>query len=92
MIAFTEEQLDRIEELAGLYLPISAIAIDLGVDEFALKEEINDSSSEAHRRYARGKTETQIEMRRHEKKLAMIGSPLAMQSMRDNLIEMEEDE
>lgn len=88
----TEEQLDRIEELAGYFLPISSIAIDIGVDAFFLKEEISNTTSEACRRYRQGKVKTQIEMREQEKKLAMIGSPLAMQNMRDNLISMEEDE
>ena len=89
---YTTEQLQEIEQCAALYMRISDIAYFIGVTPHVLRADISQKGSEPHMRYHKGKTTSLKALREQEMTLAKIGSPLAIQNCRDNLIDMEEDE
>lgn len=89
---FSNDLIERIEELASLYMTVSDIAVIIGVDNNVLREELANGDSPAAKAYLRGKIKSKQELRRQEIQLAKVGSPLALQNCRDALIEMEEDE
>ena len=82
---FSEEQLARIEELAGLFMSVTDIAVLIGVEPFQLKAEIRDYESPARTAYLRGKTISKAELLQNEMKFAKIGSPLGMEAVRKSL-------
>lgn len=89
---YSSKQIETIEKLAAVYMPITDIAniIDIPADE--LRDDIACKSSEAHRAYNRGKSSSKLKLRVQEMKLAQVGSPLALENCAKSLIEMEEDE
>ncbi len=89
---FSNDLIERIEELASLYMTVSDIAVIIGVDNNVLREELANGDSPAAKAYLSGKIKSKLELRRQEIQLAKVGSPLALQNCRDALIEMEEDE
>ncbi len=46
----------------------------------------------AYKAYHRGKVLSKVQLRSQEMKLAQIGSPLALDNTRKNLLDMEDDE
>lgn len=91
-MTFSTKQLAQIEEFAGIYLKISDMAVMLEVDPEDLRSEIADRSTEASRAYHRGKAATRVKLLQQEIKLAMVGSPLALENTHRNLLDMEDDE
>lgn len=89
---YTTEQLQKIEECATLYMRISDIAYFIGVNPQVLRADIALKNSDAHVSYNKGKVTSIKALREQEMTLAKVGSPLAIQNCRDNLIDMEEDE
>lgn len=89
---YTEEQLGMIEQFASIYLPITEIATILEVTPEQLREDIHDSSNPASTRYRKGKALSRVQLHQQEMTLAKVGSPLALQNVRDNLLAMEDDE
>lgn len=83
---------EEIERLAGYFVPLSDIATVLELNPVELRERIADAGSPESRAYARGKAKAKIKLKAQEMELASVGSPLAMQSVRENLVLMEEDE
>lgn len=82
----------RIEDLASIFMPISDIAVILELDPAELRDAIAASESPESRAYARGKAKAKAKIRAQEMELAQLGSPLGVQNVRDNLIDMEADE
>lgn len=91
-MTYTDEQLDMIEQFASIYLPITDIAVILEVTPEQLREDIHDSANPAFQRYRRGKALSKVQLHQQEMTLAKVGSPLALQNARDNLLAMEDDE
>ena len=91
-MTYSDNQLQQIEQHASIYLKISEIAVLIDVDECELRSDIQDRSTEVSRRYRRGKTSARARLLEQEMKLAQIGSPLALENARNNLIDMEDDE
>lgn len=89
---YQKEILEQIEKLASIYLSISDIALVIDVPADILREDISDKTSEVGKAYLRGKVATKIRLRTQEIKLAMVGSPLAIENARKNLLDMEDDE
>jgi DNA-binding transcriptional MerR regulator len=89
---YTDEQLEMIEQFASIYLPITDIAVILEVTPEQLREDIHDSSNPAFQRYRKGKALSKVQLHQQEMTLAKVGSPLALQNARDNLLAMEDDE
>ena len=89
---YTEEQLTQIEQYASIYLKISDMAVILGISATRLREDIADKSTEVSRRYYRGKAASRVKLLHQEMQLAYVGSPLALENTRNNLLDMEDDE
>ncbi len=91
-MVYTEEQLKQVEQFASIYLKISDIAVILDVSPTLLREDIADRNSEVSKRYHRGKAASRVKLLHQEMQLAYVGSPLALENTRNNLLDMEDDE
>ena len=89
---YTEEQLKQVEQFASIYLKISDMAVILDVSPTLLREDIADRNSEVSKRYHRGKAASRVKLLHQEMQLAYVGSPLALENTRNNLLDMEDDE
>lgn len=92
MIELTEAQLEQVEKLSSIYMKISDIALIIEVEPEQLRAEIANESTEVSRRYRRGKATSKAELLAQEMQLAKVGSPLALENARKNLLDMEDDE
>lgn len=91
-MVYTEEQLKQVEQFASIYLKISDMAVILDVSPTLLREDIADRNSEVSKRYHRGKAASRVKLLHQEMQLAYVGSPLALENTRNNLLDMEDDE
>lgn len=91
-MVYTEEQLKQVEQFASIYLKISDMAVILNVSPTLLREDIADRNSEVSKRYHRGKAASRVKLLHQEMQLAYVGSPLALENTRNNLLDMEDDE
>lgn len=89
---YTDEQLTNVEQLASVYMTISDIALILMVPVEKLRADIANQSSMVSMRYRRGKALSKLEIRKQEMQLAKVGSPLALDNVNKNLLDMEDDE
>jgi len=92
MIELTQEQLEQVEKLSSIYMKITDIALVIEVDPHELRAAISNESSEVSRRYRRGKATSKAELLAQEMQLAKMGSPLSLEKIKDNLLDMEDDE
>ena len=81
-----------IEQYVSIYLKISDMAVILGISATQLREDIADKSTEVSRRYHRGKAALRVKLLHQEMQLAYVGSSLAVENTRNNLLDMEDDE
>ena len=91
-MTYSDKELQQIEQMASLYLPISDIALILGVDAEVLRRDIKIKDSSAANAYVKGKVSSKIALRKQEMMLAKVGSPLALDSVSRALMDMEDDE
>lgn len=89
---YTAEQLETVHKLASVYMKISDIALIIDVDTEQLRMDIQDENSEVSRLYRKGKAESKVALLQQEMQLAKVGSPLALENAKNNLLEMEDDE
>lgn len=82
----------QIEQYVSIYLKISDMAVMLGISATQIREDIADKSTEVSRRYHRGKAASRVKLLHQEMQLAYVGSPLALENTRNNLLDMEDDE
>lgn len=82
----------QIEQYVSIYLKISDMAVILGISATQLREDIADKSTEVSRQYHRGKAASRVKLLHQEMQLAYVGSPLALENTRNNLLDMEDDE
>lgn len=68
------------------------MAVILDVPADVLREDIRDRSSDVYKAYNRGKVLSKVRLRTQEMQLAQVGSPLALDNTRKNLLDMEDDE
>lgn len=89
---YTTQQLDYVEKLARIYMKISDIALIIEVMPESLRADIADDTTEVSRRYRRGKAASKVKILKQEMQLAEVGSPLALENVHRNLLDMEDDE
>ena len=89
---YTEDILTKIEQYASIYLKISDMAVILGISPTQLRSDIADRTTEVSKRYHRGKAASRVKLLHQEMQLAYVGSPLALENTRNNLLDMEDDE
>lgn len=82
----------EIERLAGYFVPPSDIATVLGLDPMELRDAIASRNHPWGLAYRRGKAKAKIAVRAKEMEFAEMGSPIAIQNVRENLIDMESEE
>lgn len=71
------EELEKIEEYAGLFLTIDEIAVLLDIDATELRREIRHGKTDRARAYKKGKIKSILEVRRQTVEFAKKGSPAA---------------
>ena len=91
-MTYTEDVLTKIEQYASIYLKISDMAVILGISPTQLRSDIADRTTEVSKRYHRGKAASRVKLLHQEMQLAYVGSPLALENTRNNLLDMEDDE
>ena len=91
-MTFTEQELNQIEQLASLYMPVTDIANIMDKRPEELRRELRTQNNPAAKAYQKGKTMRKVQLRKQEIQLAQVGSPLALENARLALIDMEDDE
>ena len=91
-MTYSEDILTKIEQYASIYLKISDMAVILGISPTTLRSDIADRTTEVSKRYHRGKAASRVKLLHQEMQLAYVGSPLALENTRNNLLDMEDDE
>ncbi|MBD5505630.1 MAG: hypothetical protein HDR09_18290 [Lachnospiraceae bacterium] len=91
-MTYSDSELQQIEKFASIYLKISDMAVILDVPANVLREDIADRSTEVSKAYRRGKAASKVKLHSQEMMLAQVGSPLALENARNNLLDMEDDE
>lgn len=86
------EQLSQIEAYASIFMPLSDIAVILDVDPLELRAAVKDRATEVYHAYTRGKVASKAKLLSQEMQLAQVGSPLALENTRANLLAMEDEE
>ena len=89
---YTEDTLAKVEQYASIYLKISDMAVILGISPTQLRSDIADRTTEVSKRYHRGKAASRVKLLHQEMQPAYVGSPLALENTRNNLLDMEDDE
>ena len=92
MLEYTPEMLSQIEKYASIYLPISDMAVILDLHPEKLRMDIANRSTEVSKHYHRGKAASKVKLLHQEMQLAYVGSPLALEKKKKNLMAMEDDE
>jgi hypothetical protein len=77
-VKYSEEQLTKIKEYAGLLLTPDQICLLLELDLSSFKLDIKRINSDAYKAYQTGKTEIILSIRKQEIQLAQLGSPMAV--------------
>ena len=89
---YSETELTQIEKFASIYLKISDIADLLDIPADVLRSDIADRGTDVSKAYRRGKAASKVKLQSQEMMLAQVGSPLALENARANLLDMEDDE
>jgi hypothetical protein len=89
---YSENVLQQIEKFAAIYLKISDIAVIINVPADMLRADIADRSTAVSLAYRRGKAASKVKLLSQEMMLAQVGSPLAIENVHRNLLDMEDDE
>lgn len=89
---YSTKELEQIEKLASIYMKISDIAVFLKIPADILRADIADRSSDVAKAYLKGKVASKILIYTQEMTLAKVGSPLAIENVHKNLLDMEDDE
>ncbi len=74
---FTDDELNRIEEYAALFLTYEEIAILIDKNCVQFISSAKSKTSPAYKAYMKGKLKTKLEIRKKIIKMAMHGSPQA---------------
>ena len=91
-MTYSDDTLKQIEQYASIYLKISDMAVILGIPAETLRQDIADKTTPVSNAYHRGKAASRVKLLHQEMQLAYVGSPLALENTRNNLLDMEDDE
>lgn len=73
----SDSELNKIQELAGLFLTPDEIAVSMDLDIVSFEKLLKNTKSKAYLAYLKGKTESKIAIRQNVIKMAKHGSPQA---------------
>lgn len=85
---YSNEQLNKIEELAQIFTPVPEIAALLSLDEDMLMLDINNKNHLARISYLRGMAKTANELRSKNLELALACAPSAIEQCFKDLNKM----
>lgn len=91
-MTYSTLQIEQIEKMAALYMTITDIATILNVSSEQLRWDISQKDTDVSKAYHKGKASLKLALRTQETMLAKVGSPLALDNCRKNLLDMEDDE
>jgi hypothetical protein len=74
---FSQEELDKVKEYAGLFLPLDDISVLLEKDVDDFRQEFGNKKSTLYLAYRLGQAESKRDLRRPVIKMAGHGSPQA---------------
>lgn len=77
----TEEQLEALEQMAYLLIPLRLIAVNFEVLEYDLRNELKDESSPVYQAYFKGRLRQKIELHQSIVKAAHNGSNPAQEQL-----------
>jgi len=86
------EKADLQEDLLFAPYEVSDIAVILDIPADVLRSDIADRITEVSKAYRRSKAASKVKPHSQEMMLAQVGSPLALENARPNLLDMEDDE
>lgn len=89
---YSQEQIQKISELAADLTPPSDIAALLGIDIDLFKDSLANRHSDVSKAYFSAKAKTAHMLRKQELEFARVGSPLAVQMTGAFLRDMTADE
>lgn len=89
---YSNDKIETVRKLAGVFLPINDIAFVIGVPPEELREDINTVGSEVSKAYHEAKIASKVRLLDAEMQLAKVGSPQAIENVRSQLQDMEDDE
>lgn len=91
-MTYSDEQIQKVSELAGLLLKISDIALIIDVDPDELRDDIADKNSKVSKAYYRAKLEVIIRLRKQEIEQAELGSNTAIELVTSYINDQKLDE
>lgn len=77
----TEEQLEALEQMAYLLIPLRMIAVNFEVLEYDLRNELNDERSPVYQAYFKGRLRQKMELHQSIVKAAHNGSNPAQEQL-----------
>ena len=89
---YREDELQKINEYAGLLMTITDIAVLMDIDEDELRSDIACKSTEVSKVYRLSKDNTILDIRRQEMALAKLGSPVSIELTQQYIIEQKLNE
>jgi hypothetical protein len=89
---YNSNQLEKVQEYAGLLMNVSDISVLIGVNEDSFREDIGNKNTAVSSAYRKGKIETVLELRKQEIDLAKLGSPMAVELIQKYIIDQKMSE
>ena len=89
---YNSNQLDKVQEYAGLLMNVSDISVLIGVNEESFREDIGKKNTAVSIAYRKGQIETVLELRKQEIDMAKLGSPMAVELIQKYIIDQKMSE
>ena len=89
---YNSNQLEKVQEYAGLLMTVSDISVLIGVNEDSFKEDIGNKNTAVSMAFRKGQIETVLELRKQEIEMAKLGSPMAVELIQKYIIDQKMSE
>ena len=89
---YNSNQLEKVQEYAGLMMNVSDISVLIGVNEDSFREDIGNKNTGVSIAYRKGQIETVLELRKQEIDMAKLGSPMAVELIQKYIIDQKMSE
>ena len=89
---YNSNQLEKVQEYAGLLMTVSDISVLIGVNEDSFREDIGNKNSAVSCAFRKGQIETVLELRKQEIEMAKLGSPMAVELIQKYIIDQKMSE
>ena len=89
---YNSNQLEKVQEYAGLLMTVSDISVLIGVNEDIFREDISNKNTAVSIAFRKGQIETILELRKQEIEMAKLGSPMAVELIQKYIIDQKMSE